>query len=85
MTELKINLESPEMAVIIIEVVEELRKAEAKHPDWPIDNIFEQVSIISEEAGEIAKAVNDRDLLGAKTEAKQTIAVCLRFLLNLEL
>jgi NTP pyrophosphatase (non-canonical NTP hydrolase) len=54
-----------------------------KHPDWPT-NTFHQVAILSEEAGEIAKAANDRDTQGIKTELYQTAAMCLRMLKNMK-
>jgi NTP pyrophosphatase (non-canonical NTP hydrolase) len=82
MTELKLLLESPEMATHLIGVMEALRHAEKKHPHWST-NTFEQVSIITEEAGEITKAANDGDHQGMKTELYQTAAMCLRMLKNL--
>ena len=41
--------------VVVNEVFAELRRAEAKFPGWP-DNIFEQLSIIGEEFGELQQA-----------------------------
>ena len=66
----------------------ELQKAKAKHPDWP-KNMFEQVTIISEEAGEIAKAVlhfkrEDGTLQDVKDELAQTAAMCIRMLEHLQ-
>ncbi len=88
-TELKIRLESPEMAVIIIGVVEELRKAEKKHPDWSGYDLFGQVCIMQEEAGEVSKAVIDfhngsGTIQEFKVELMQTAAMCMRILKNLE-
>lgn len=88
-TELKIRLESSEMAVIVIGVIEELRKAEKKH-DWP-DNLdlFHQVCIMQEESGEVAKAALDfhngsGTIEEFKTELMQTAAMCFRILKNME-
>lgn len=88
MTELKLLLESPEMAAHIIGVMEALRRAEKKHPDWPVDDLFEQVCIMQEEAGEVAKATLDfhngsGTIPELKTELYQTAAMCLRMLKNL--
>jgi NTP pyrophosphatase (non-canonical NTP hydrolase) len=64
----------------------ELEKAKAKH-DFPTD-IFKQLAIMQEEAGEVAKAVNDYHYLGqdidnVKTELAQTAGMCIRMLINL--
>ena len=58
-----------------------------KHSYFPT-NIFEQLSIMIEEAGEVAKAVNDFKFSGGsiscvKDELYQTAAMCLRMLNNL--
>lgn len=88
MTELKLLLESPEMATDLIEVIMTLRNAEEKLPNWP-DNPFEQICILSEEAGEVVKAALDYHqgtgtLQELKTELMQTAAMCLRTLKNLQ-
>lgn len=87
--ELKMNVESPEMAVFIIGVMEELRKAEKKHPDWSGYDLFGQVCIMQEEAGEVTKAVLDfhngtGTMEEFKIELMQTAAMCLRILKNLK-
>lgn len=87
MSELKIKTESPEEAVIIMGIHYELYKAEKKHPNWPVDNLFEQVAILSEEAGEVAKAALDyksgkAPLSELKEELMQTAAMCIRILKN---
>ena len=43
---------TPERAIDLI--VAELRRAEKKHPGWPVDRL-RQVCIISEEAGEVMR------------------------------
>lgn len=88
MTELKIRVESPEEAVIIIGIHHELKKAEKKHPNWPVSNLFEQVAILSEEAGEVAKAALDfhngtGTIHEFKEELMQTAAMCMRILKHL--
>lgn len=65
----------------------ELRRAKEKHPNFPTD-IFQQLAIMQEEAGEVTKAINDF-VLGADTiehvreEITQTAAMCVRMLENL--
>lgn len=66
-------------------VMEEVKKARAKHPSWP-DNVLEATAIISEESGEAIKEAlqitqgehqNYNDL---RKEVIQTAAVCIRWL-----
>ena len=62
----------------------ELMKAKAKHPAWPPD-LFEQVAIMNEEAGEVTKAVlhykrEGGSLQNVKDELVQTAAMCMRML-----
>lgn len=55
-----------------------LDSAREKHPTYAV--IAEQgVSIIAEEFGEMAQAVNDNDMSKAKEEAYHVIATCIRF------
>lgn len=66
----------------------ELRKAEQKHPDWPVDNMYKQVTILQEEAGEVSKAVlhyfdENGSIEDIKKELYQTAAMCMRMLKNL--
>lgn len=81
MEETKTETEMP-LAFIMSEIIRELDHAELKHPNWPT-NIFEQVSVITEESGEIAKAANDRDMDELRKELLQTAAMCIRMLKNL--
>ncbi len=65
----------------------ELRRAEKKHPNWP-DDMFRQVAIMNEEAGEVTKAVLHYHYEGGtldhvKEELIQTAAMCMRMLKNL--
>jgi NTP pyrophosphatase (non-canonical NTP hydrolase) len=71
---------------VIEKVFEELRAAEIKHPSWP-DNLFEAVTIITEEVGELAQACLDdkyKEKCPEKIieEAAQVAAMGIRFLLN---
>lgn len=69
-------------------IQDELERAIAIHPDYPSD-IFKQLAIMQEEAGEVAKAVNDysdgKDSIEhIKEELIQTSAMCVRMMLNIE-
>lgn len=61
----------------------ELERAKTLHPNFPL-NIFEQFTIIQEELGEVAMALNDRNNDHAKVELIQTAAMCMRMIENLE-
>ena len=70
-------------------IEEELQRAKKLHPCWP-KNMYHQLAILSEECGEVAKAINDSkwdetgDLFGdVKMELIQTAAMCMRMLENL--
>lgn len=67
----------------------ELIRAEKIHPFWP-DNLFIQLAIMQEEAGEVTKAVLDyHDSLDTlqhiKEELIQTAAMCMRMINSIEL
>lgn len=66
----------------------ELKKAEKKHPNWPVDNMYKQACILGEESGEVMKAVlhyhdEGGTLDQIKEELIQTAAMCMRMLQNL--
>lgn len=66
----------------------ELMRAEKKHPLWPKD-LFQQLAIMQEEAGEVTKAVLDYHfssdtLQHIKEELIQTAAMCMRMIKNIE-
>jgi len=66
----------------------ELSHAKRKHPAWP-PNIFEQVAIMNEEAGEVTKAVlhykrEGGSLADVKNDLIQTAAMCMRMIENLD-
>ena len=65
----------------------ELKKAVRKHPNYPKD-MYEQLAIMQEEAGEVTRAVlhyhNEGGRLeDIKKELIQTAAMCVRMLQNL--
>ena len=62
----------------------ELRRAKKKHPDWP-DDLYVQLAVMQEEAGEVAKAILDFSFHKGpaediKKELIQTAAMCMRML-----
>jgi NTP pyrophosphatase (non-canonical NTP hydrolase) len=69
-------------------VKKELKRAKLIHPFYP-KNIFKQLAIMQEEAGEVAKAVNDYHyqaggtIQDVKDELIQTAAMCIRMYENL--
>ena len=67
---------------------EELQRAEIKHPNWPED-LFIQLAIMNEEAGEVNKAVlhykfEKGSIEDVREELIQTAAMCMRMLNSLE-
>lgn len=67
----------------------ELNRAKKLHPNYPTD-IYHQLAIMQEEAGEVAKAVldyksNKASLNDVREELIQTAAMCVRMLENLPL
>lgn len=70
------------------EIERELDRAKMKHPSYPT-NLFAQSSIMLEEAGEVAKAVNDymwggAPIMDIKLELVQTAAMCARMIETLQ-
>lgn len=73
---------------IIEGIQNELKKAKEKHPAYPTQ-LFAQLAILTEEAGEVAKACNDLDegvicLDEVEVELMQTAAACIRMLENIQ-
>jgi len=69
-------------------IEEELEHAQKKHPNFPKD-MFQQLAIMQEEAGEVTKAVlhfhyENGTIEHVKEELIQTAAMCVRMLENLE-
>lgn len=70
------------------EIESELQRATKKHPNYPTD-MFQQLAIMQEEAGEVTKAVLDYhngvdSIEHVKEELIQTAAMCMRMLNNLQ-
>ena len=69
------------------EIDSELRRAEKQHPVFPSD-MFQQLAIMQEEAGEVTKAVlhfqyENGTIENVRNELVQTAAMCMRMLQNL--
>lgn len=74
----------------IADVLEEMQRAAAKFPTWPTDPLH-ALAVLGEEFGELTKAVLQRTYEPHKvsyddvrSEAVQTAAMSLRFLLSLD-
>lgn len=65
--------------LIDVKIEKAVKKTETKHPVFA-DSAYQVVSILSEETGEFAQAINDKDFDKAEAEALDLIAVCIRFL-----
>ena len=75
---------------ITSEIMLEVAKATDKFPTWPT-RIIDAGGVVFEEAGELAKAClqvtyepHKETLAGARMEAIQTAAMCIRFIASLE-
>ena len=73
--------------ILIHEILDELDRAEAKHPDWP-DDILHQIAIVNEESGEATRAALQLEYeVGSKEDLRkeliQTAAMCVRMIINL--
>ena len=85
-------LADPNVVTALNDIMNELARAERKHPIWPEDTIH-QVAIMMEEAGEAVQAANDllygdpgADLMfraDLHRELVHTGAMCLRCLMHL--
>lgn len=69
------------------QVIEEVIRAERKHPNWPGD-IIHASAIVNEESGELIRAslqyvYEDGSKEDLRKEAIQTAATCIRLLKNL--
>lgn len=76
------------MNKILFEIINELERAQVKHPVWPKDNI-KRVAIVNCEAGEALKeAVKISEGTGSlenlEIELIQTAGTCIRMLLAIE-
>ena len=71
----------------LIDIVYEVYRAEAKHPQWP-DDVIHAVAIVAEESGEAVRAALNHVYHGGsidevRIELVQTAAMCIRMLNNL--
>ena len=69
---------------LFIRVAEERRRQVVKWGERRNNDPFEWVSVLTEEVGEVAQAVNDGELESAFHELVQVAAVALAFLEDLE-
>jgi len=72
---------------IIDAIMEEVARAESKHPDWPSDMIH-AAAIVGEESGELTRAAlqwtyENADIIEAQKEAIQVACTAIRFLKGL--
>ena len=83
------NEEKYQFEIFSEAVKQKYKEAIEKHPHYPL-NIFHQLAILTEEAGEIAKAVNDyyekdnQNTNNLKEELLQTAAMCFRMYNNIK-
>lgn len=73
----------------ITDILNEVNRAESKHPNWPNDTIY-GMAIISEECGEAMREAvkiemneDDADVFNLRKESIHTAATCIRMLKNL--
>lgn len=60
-------------------IIKSVQHAKEKHPVF-CANAYQAISILTEEVGELAKAMNDADLKQVEYEALDTIAVLVRII-----
>jgi len=75
------------MDKLIKQILEEVERAEKKHPYWPNDWIH-SAAIVCEESGELIRATiqltyEGGEIESVRHEAIQTAATCIRLLKNL--
>lgn len=84
MTYLNLTLPTPELASIVVSVLEEMHRAQKKHPECPTDNV-KRAAIVCEEAGEVIREANMIDegkgsVESLKIELIQCAGTCIRML-----
>lgn len=72
---------------IVFDILDEVKRAEEKHPKWPGDKVY-AATIVSEENGELTRAALQFVLEGGKIEevykeAAHTAATSIRLIKNL--
>lgn len=72
---------------IVNKILDEVDRAEIKHPDWPIDMVY-AATIVAEENSELTRAClqyesENGSMDNIEEEAIQTAATCIRLLSNI--
>ena len=75
------------MDKILFDILNEVERAEIKHPDWPTDQVY-AATIVAEESGELTRAAlqyeaENGSIEEIRKEAIQTAATCIRLLRSL--
>ena len=65
--------------ILILQILSAIKSAEKKHPGF-VKTPEQVVSVLGEEFGEFAQAINDKKFDKARQEALDVIAVCCRFI-----
>jgi len=86
----KASADSDALHPVLVEIMAEVEKATRKFPTWPT-RIIDAGNVVSEEAGELAKAClqvtyepHKETLEGVRMEALQTAAMAFRFLCSMD-
>jgi hypothetical protein len=74
--------------IIIDAIINEVKRAEAKFPNWPTDMIH-AAAIVNEESGELTQAAlkwtyEGGEIIEAQKEAVQVACTAIRFLMNFQ-
>lgn len=77
----------PVESIILGKILNEVDRAETKHPNWPTDKVY-ACTIVAEESGELTRACLQFECEGGKIEgveleAIQTAATCIRLIKNI--
>ncbi len=78
MNSIQINLDISD-GFLILQIFSAIQSATKKHPEF-VKTPEQVVSVLGEEFGEFAQAINDKKFDKARQEALDVIAVCCRFI-----
>ena len=78
MNSIQINLDISD-GFLILQIFSAIQSATKKHPEF-VKTPEQAVSVLGEEFGEFAQAINDKQFEKARREALDIIAVCCRFI-----
>lgn len=78
MSDNQINLDVSE-GILILQILSAIQSAKKRHPEF-VKTPEQAVSVMGEEFGEFAQAINDKKFEKASQEALDVIAVCCRFI-----